>query len=249
MDVKKAYAQLLKAGYTPAGACGVIGNLQHESGLRGNNLENAFNKKFDMTDEEYTDAVDRKAISREDFMSDCAGYGLAQWTWHTRKAALWDRTVKKGLSISDEKTQLDFFVTEVYSTFPAVYKVLTTTNSVKAASDIVLTDFERPADTSDKSKNYRASLGQKVFDAMMAEEEKKNARKKKALEKSKYYEIPVYNGNSIVDGLKAINVDSRYQNRMLIAQANGIENYLGLGNQNIQLLKLLKAGLLIIPKN
>ena len=55
-----------------------------------------------------------------------------------------------------------------------------------------------------------------------------------------YY--PASNSTSIVDALKSINVDSSLQNRSKIATVNGITNYTGAANQNIQLLTLLKQG-------
>lgn len=51
-----------------------------------------------------------------------------------------------------------------------------------------------------------------------------------------------YFGPSIVDGLKEIGVDSSFDNRILIAEKNGIKNYRGTYNQNVYLLKLLKGG-------
>ena len=51
-----------------------------------------------------------------------------------------------------------------------------------------------------------------------------------------------YQGGSIVDGLKTINIDSSYDNRCQLALKNGIENYHGTYNQNVYLLKLLKLG-------
>ena len=58
-----------------------------------------------------------------------------------------------------------------------------------------------------------------------------------------YY--PAANSNSIVDGLKAIGVDSSYSHRKQIASANGIANYSGTAGQNEQLCTLLKQGKLI----
>ena len=57
-----------------------------------------------------------------------------------------------------------------------------------------------------------------------------------------YY--PKYTGSStsIVDALKAVGVDSSYNNRAKIAKANGISNYSGTASQNTQLLNLLKQG-------
>lgn len=59
---------------------------------------------------------------------------------------------------------------------------------------------------------------------------------------SSYY--PKFAGNitSIVDALKAIGVDSSFNNRKKIASKNGISNYTGTASQNTQLLNLLKKG-------
>ena len=45
-----------------------------------------------------------------------------------------------------------------------VWKVLTTTNSIREASDIVLIQYEAPADQSESMQELRASHGQKIFD-------------------------------------------------------------------------------------
>ena len=50
---------------------------------------------------------------------------------------------------------------------------------------------------------------------------------------------------SLVDALKSINIDSTYSTRKKIAIKNGINNYSGLGSQNVKLLGLLKNGKLI----
>lgn len=53
-----------------------------------------------------------------------------------------------------------------------------------------------------------------------------------------------YKGNSIVDGLKSVGVNSSYDNRKKLAQANGIKNYTGTASQNTKLLNSLKSGTL-----
>lgn len=59
---------------------------------------------------------------------------------------------------------------------------------------------------------------------------------------SAYY--PQYTGTSgsITTALSAVGVDSSFANRKKIAVANGISGYKGTAQQNIQMLKLLKAG-------
>ena len=54
--------------------------------------------------------------------------------------------------------------------------------------------------------------------------------------------------SSIVDALKSIGFDSSYDYREIIAELNGIINYSGTAEQNLQMLELLKQGKLIKSK-
>ena len=60
-----------------------MGNLYAESGLSPINLENYYENKLDMNDAEYTAAVDNSSYGN--FVHDGTGYGLAQWTYWSRK--------------------------------------------------------------------------------------------------------------------------------------------------------------------
>lgn len=60
-----------------------------------------------------------------------------------------------------------------------------------------------------------------------------------------YLENSSYKGNSLVDALKEIGVDSSFNNRKKIAEKNNIYNYTGTATQNTKLLNLLKQGKLI----
>lgn len=57
-----------------------------------------------------------------------------------------------------------------------------------------------------------------------------------------YYPKSNYKGNSIVDALKELGIDSSFKNRKIIANKNGISFYLGTPSQNTKLLQLLKNG-------
>ena len=59
-----------------------------------------------------------------------------------------------------------------------------------------------------------------------------------------YYPACAKKYTSIAAALSSIGVDGSYANRKSIAVANGIKNYSGLYGQNIEMLNLLKAGLL-----
>ena len=143
------------------GAAGMMGNLYAESALRPNNLQNTYEKKLGMTDAEYTSAVDSGSYTN--FIKDSAGYGLAQWTYWSRKQALLEFAQAAGKSIGDLRMQLDFLWKELQG-YTSVLNTLKTATTVKAASDAVLTGYERPADQGDSVKEKRAAYGQKYFD-------------------------------------------------------------------------------------
>ena len=96
-----------------------------------------------MGDEEYTKAVD--AGSYGNFVNDSAGYGLAQWTFYTRKQALFDYAKAAGVSIGNLAMQLAFLWEELQG-YKSVMDTLKNATSVRAASDAVLTGYEKPAD-------------------------------------------------------------------------------------------------------
>lgn len=75
MGASNIYQKLKAAIVNDYGVFGLMGNLKAESNLQANNLQNTYSKKFGMTDEEYTKAVDENAYP--DFVTDKAGYGLA----------------------------------------------------------------------------------------------------------------------------------------------------------------------------
>ena len=159
---ERIWSYLKGQGLTDAGAAGLMGNLYAESGLRPNNLQNSYEGKLGMADAEYTELVDKGSYAN--FGNDRAGYGLAQWTYPTRKAALLAYAKAAGKSIGDLEMQLGFLMKELSTSYKSVLSVLKTAISVRAASDAVLLQFERPADQSETAKARRASYGQKYFD-------------------------------------------------------------------------------------
>ncbi len=162
MTEKQFFDYFIGKGLTPEGAAGLMGNLAHESGLRSNNLENGYEYKIGLNDESYTNAVDSGAY--QNFVHDSAGYGLAQWTYWSRKENLLKYARSRGVSISDELMQLDFLMTELTASYRSVYKVLTTTKSVRQASDTVMIQFENPFDKSQSALNKRYQTSQGYYD-------------------------------------------------------------------------------------
>lgn len=144
MGASNIYSKLKQVIDNDYGVFGLMGNLKAESDLRANNLQDTYSLKFGMTDEEYTKAVDNGSYTN--FVKDSAGYGLAQWTYWSRKQKLLQYAQAYRCSISNEDMQIDFMIDEFKSNYPTVLTVLKNAASIREASDCVLTQYERPAD-------------------------------------------------------------------------------------------------------
>lgn len=151
-----------------------MGNLYAESGLNPKNLQNSYEKKLKMSDEEYVTAVDKGKYSKKKFVNDSAGFGLAQWTYWSRKQALFEFCKTRNESIGSLSAQLDFLYQELTTSYSQVLKILTTaTTTVLEASNAVLLKFERPSDQSITMQNKRAAFGQNYYN-QYAKQEVKN---------------------------------------------------------------------------
>ena len=139
-----------------------MGNLYAESGLSPINLQNTYNKKLGYTDEEYTQAVDKSKYKK--FVKDSAGYGLAQWTYWSRKQGLLEYAQSKKCSIGDLTMQLEFLMKELNAGYKSLLSTLKTTSSIEEASNCVLLQFERPADQSKAVQQKRINYSQSYFD-------------------------------------------------------------------------------------
>lgn len=165
---EKIWNYLTAAGLNACGAAGLMGNLYAESGLRPNNLQNSYEGKLGMADAEYTELVDHGRYTN--FAGDSAGYGLAQWTYHTRKAALLAFAKERGASIGDLEMQLAFLLHELGGSFPGVLETLKTAKTIEAASNAVLLKFERPANQGDAVKLKRVQYGQVYYNKFAAKQ-------------------------------------------------------------------------------
>ena len=154
----------LKAeGFSDYGVAGLMGNLYAESLLKPTNMENAYESKLGYNDDSYTKAVDNGTYSN--FIKDAVGYGLAQWTYWTRKQNLLNYAKSKNKSIGDLEMQLEFLVKELKESYTnTVYNVLKEATSILEASNAVLLKFERPANMGASVQATRANYGQKFYD-------------------------------------------------------------------------------------
>lgn len=145
----------------PYAVAGLMGNLYLESYLRANNLQDSSNSYYGISDAEYTRRVDSGEYTN--FVYDSDGYGLAQWTYWSRKQTLYNHAKDWNASIGNVVMQMDCLYYEMETTFASVLRDLRNTDNVREASDIVLTRLEGAANQSESVKALRASYGAQFF--------------------------------------------------------------------------------------
>ena len=99
----------------------------------------------------YTNDVTSGVISEYDFVHNGpngGGYGLAQWTYKTRKQGLYDMFQSEGFtSIGDKTLACKFLWTELQTSYKNVWDYLCRTDvSMQDKTKYVLFNFENPAD-------------------------------------------------------------------------------------------------------
>lgn len=159
---QKIWNYLIDKIKNPYGVAGLMGNMNAESGLKPNNLQNSYESKLGYTDDTYTNAVDNGTYTN--FVHDSAGYGLVQWTYWSLKEYLLNFAKKKGKSIGDLEMQLECVCTQFKEQYSTVWNALVNATSVLEASNVVLLKFERPADQSETVQKKRAAYGQTYYD-------------------------------------------------------------------------------------
>lgn len=157
------WSKLSAAINNDIGTAALMGNLQAESGMIPYRKQGDFSSGYTQSIT-YTNNVNNGSYSENQFVHDSIGYGLAQWTYYTRKQKLYDKYVNDGYSsIGDVDLACDYLIEELQSDYNSVWVAITTATDLHTASDVVLVDFESPADQSQAVKDYRASLGQAIY--------------------------------------------------------------------------------------
>ena len=137
MSAQTIFARLVRSGMSAVGACAMLGNMQAESALRANNVQDGCG----YSDEDYTAKVDAGQL---DFI-DAVGYGLCQWTYSSRKLRLLQYARSRGVSVGDEDMQVDFCIHELRSEYPGLWLYLCGAAGIYEAAERICTEYERPA--------------------------------------------------------------------------------------------------------
>ncbi|MDO5491568.1 MAG: phage tail tip lysozyme [Bacillota bacterium] len=144
-----------------AAACGVMINLQAESGMKPDNLENLYNARFMLTDRQYTNRVSQGLHQNgryktgygatRYFTTDYCGYGICQWTSLRRRQNLLKKAISRSVPIDNLPMQMDFLYDELKGSYPQVLTTLkgvpdTAEGAYLAAAHFCVA-FEVPANT------------------------------------------------------------------------------------------------------
>lgn len=164
MSAENIYKKLRAAGMSTAGACGVLGNLMAESSLVSNIAQRGMTK---LTDAQYTAKFDN---APESCYRDGVGYGLAQWTFWSRKQELSEFANNKGVSVGDETMQVEFVIHELRKDYSGLFLFLCETNDLYAATDRVCREFERPAINNVERRYEYAKMFERDIGTNYAEE-------------------------------------------------------------------------------
>lgn len=139
-------------GLSNTAIAGIMGNLQQESGLLSNNLQNTYNESLNISDKDYTNNVISGVYSKESFINDNAAYGLGQWKSSDRKAALYDFAKANNTTIDNLDTQLKFMWKEMEK--EGIIDDLNACENVGDATYLFAKNFEKCTANMDNRKKY-----------------------------------------------------------------------------------------------
>lgn len=157
---------LKQSGMSDAGAAGILGNFEAESGIEPTNLQNSYESSLGYTDESYTKAVDDGSYGDENFATDAAGYGLAQFTYNTFKRDLLTKARSNNKSIGSLSNQTEYLVGYLKDSVPSVWESLANSATPEDAAAVFMTKYEKPADQSYSAQAKRGEKARAWYDKL-----------------------------------------------------------------------------------
>jgi hypothetical protein len=133
-NAERIYNFFISKGFQPIHAAGIMGNMKAESGLNPKRVQNT-----------QTPEGDRDNIT----VDGRTGYGLVQWTSRGRQQGLADLAASRSAISGDLSVQLDYIMIELEGAYrKGSYEPLLASTTVEEATNVILEDYERPADIS-----------------------------------------------------------------------------------------------------
>jgi hypothetical protein len=156
-EAAMALYEALKDNFSDEQIAAALGNVQYESGCITNNLQNSYEEAWNTTDAAYTSAVNAGGhpVAGKDFVNDAGGYGMAQWTFYSRKQKLWNKATNlANTDVSNLGIQVELLREEMVdgsgwgniSYKPSFDSCESGENGVKVATIAYCKGFESPED-------------------------------------------------------------------------------------------------------
>lgn len=114
----------------------------------------------------YTNKVNSGEYSKNSFVYDKKGYGLAQWTSSGRKLGLYNLKEQMGTSIGALELGIAFATEELTSSYRSTLDVLLNASDFRSASDYVLHNYEKPQDQGIGAQETRADYSEQIYNKM-----------------------------------------------------------------------------------
>ena len=154
------YNLLRGYGLSEAGALGMLGNWECESGCEPYRVQGDYQASRSIS-KAYVDAVESGRMSREQFAGDGKGFGEAQWTLPQRKKNLWDRWRLSSCRLDSVELQVEFAIWELgqdeWCMGEALLPYLKTVEAIWDATDRICRKYECPA-VNNVDARYQAAL-------------------------------------------------------------------------------------------
>lgn len=148
MNDQEIFEQLRRVGFSVVVCLAWMGNWKEEANLEACRLQGDFQPDR-WPSKEYARKVDNRLVSDEWFYRDGKGWGLPQFTFWSRKKGFLELCRKKGVSISDRETQIEYAIYELNNEpqYAKLKEFLKTCgdNQLYEAVERICREFERPA--------------------------------------------------------------------------------------------------------
>lgn len=150
------YNLLRGYGLSEAGALGMLGNWECESGCEPYRVQGDYQASRAIS-KAYVDAIESGRMTRQQFSNDQKGFGLAQWTYYARKDMLWEVWKRSGKRIDSVELQVDFAMRELQGEYSGLLSFLKTAEAIWDCTDRICREYERPAINNIQAR-YEAAL-------------------------------------------------------------------------------------------
>lgn len=154
------YNLLRGYGLSEAGALGMLGNWECESGCEPYRVQGDYQASRAIS-KAYVNAIQKGTQDRERFATDQKGFGLAQWTYPQRKRNLWVKAKTSGQRIDSVELQVEFAIWELgqaeWCQGFTLLPYLKTAEAIYDATDLICRKYECPA-VNNVQARYEAAL-------------------------------------------------------------------------------------------